>query len=102
MSCVAPLKATTAKTATVTAKNDGRCSASAATPNMTPLRSCVATTKNFFVLKISRKGLQRNLIVHGHMISEVQKAIRASGMPRSLNSTAETMFSTTNGRPMAK
>ena len=46
--------------------------------------------------------LGRNLIVHGHMMSEVQKAICASGMPRSLNITADTMLSTTNGRPMAK
>ena len=102
MSCVAPLKAMTAKMATVTAKNDGRCRASAASPNITPLTSCVETTKNFFVRKISRKGLHKNLIVHGHMMSEVQKAICASGMPRSLNITADTMLSTTNGRPMAK
>ena len=97
MSCVAPLKATTAKTPTVTAKKWGICSASAARPNNTPLRSCVVTTKNFLVRKISR-----NLIVHGHMISDVQNAIRASEIPISLNMTAETMFSTTNGSPIAK
>lgn len=102
MSCVAPLKATTAKTATVTEKNDGRCNDKAAKPNKTPLRSCVATTQNFFVRYNSRKGLHRNLIVQGHMISDVQNAICASEMPRSLNKTAETMFSTTNGRPIAK
>ena len=28
----------------------------AATPNITPLNSCVATTKTFFVRKSSRKG----------------------------------------------
>ena len=49
MSCVAPLKATAANSATVTAKNDGRCSDKAAKPNNTPLRNCVATTQNFFV-----------------------------------------------------
>ena len=102
MSCVAPLKATTAKTPTVTAKKWGICSASAARPNNTPLRSCVVTTKNFLVRKISRKGLHRNSIVHGHMISDVQNAIRASEIPISLNMTAETMFSTTNGSPIAK
>ena len=77
-------------------------SASAARPNIVPLTSCVATTKNFFVRKSSRKGLHRNLIVHGHMMSEVQKAICVSGIPRSLNSTDETIFSTTNGSPIAK
>ena len=60
------------------------------------------TTKNFLVRKISKKGLHRNLIVHGHMIKDVQNAICASEMPRSLNRTAETMFRTTNGRPIAK
>ena len=42
------------------------------------------------------------MIVHGHMISDVQNAIRASEIPISLNMTAETMFSTTNGSPIAK
>ena len=102
MSCVAPLKAMTAKMAIVMAKNDGRWSASAPTPKSTPLASCVSTTKNFLLRKISRKGLQRNLMVQGHMMSEVQKAICASEISRSLNITAETMLSTTNGRPMAK
>ena len=99
---MAPLKATTAKTATVTEKNDGRCNDKAAKPNKTPLRSCVATTQNFFVRYNSRKGLHRNLIVHGHMIKDVQNAIWESEMPKSLNKTAETMFRTTNGRPIAK
>lgn len=58
--------------------------------------------EEFLVRKISRKGLHRNLIVHGHMISDVQNAIRVSDIPRSLNMTAETMFSTTNGSPIAK
>ena len=36
------------------------------------------------------------------MIREVQNAICASEIPRSLYRTAETMFRTTNGRPIAK
>ena len=59
-------------------------------------------TKNFLVLYSSRIGLHRNLIVQGHMISEVQNAIWASLTCISLNITAETMFKTTKGRPIAK
>ncbi len=102
MSCVAPLKATTANKATVTAKNAGRWSASAANPNKSPETSWVATTKNFWLRNNSRNGLHRNLMVHGHMMSEVQKAICASETPMSLNNTAETMLRTTKGRPIAK
>lgn len=36
------------------------------------------------------------------MISDIQNAIWASEIPKSLNKTAETMFSTTNGKPIAK
>ncbi len=49
-----------------------------------------------------QEQLHRNLIVHGHMISDVQNAICESVIPRSLNMTAETMFKTTNGKPIAK
>ena len=42
------------------------------------------------------------MIVHGHMINDVQNAIWESEIPRSLNKTAETMFRTTNGKPIAK
>ena len=99
---MAPLNATTASSAIQTAKNEGRCSAKATRPKSTPLRTCVRMTKNFLVLYSSRIGLQRNLIVHGHMISEVQKAIWASLTCLSLNITVETMFRTTKGKPIAK
>ncbi len=71
-------------------------------PKKSPLTICVATTKNFFVRNISRNGLQRNFMVQGHMMSDVQKAISAFGMSRFLNITAATMLSTTNGSPIAK
>ena len=56
----------------------------------------------FFRAVQLQKGLHRNLIVHGHMINDVQNAIWESEIPRSLNKTAETMFRTTNGKPIAK
>ena len=102
MSWVAPLNATTASKAIQTAKNEGRCRARATKPNPMPETSCVTTTKNFFVLNISKKGLHRNFNVHGNMITEVHKAILLSSIPSPLNISTQTMFRTTNGNPMAK
>ena len=102
MSWVAPLNATTASKAIQTAKKDGRCRARATRPKPIPETSCVATTKNFFVLNISRNGLHRNFNVHGNMITEVHSAILLSSMPSPLNISTHTMFRTTNGSPMAK
>lgn len=84
------------------AKKNGRFSAKATSANPAPVTNCVSTTKNFFVLNISRKGLQRNFNVQGSIISEVHKAIWASPTPSPLNISTETMFSTTKGSPMAK
>ena len=97
-----PIVAMTARSAMHTAKKSGRCRARATRPNPTPETSCVTTTKNFFVLKISRKGLQRNFIVHGNMITEVHNAIRLSSMPIPLNMRTHTMFNITKGIPIAK
>ena len=102
MSCVAPLRATTASKAMHTAKKDGRCRASATSPKPIPETSWVVTTKNFLVLNISRKGLHRNLRVQGNIMTDVQRAILLSSMPSPLNISTHTIFSTTNGSPIAK
>ena len=75
ISCVAPLIAITARMAMVIAKKEGRCNAKATNANNNPVSICVSTTKNFFVLYISRNGLHKGLNVHGSMMSDVQKVI---------------------------
>ena len=52
---------------------------------------CVSTTKNFFVLNISRNGPQRNFSVQGIMMSDVHRAICASPIPSPLNINTETI-----------
>ena len=84
------------------AKKSGNCNAKATRAKPAPVTICVSTTKNFFVLNISRNGLQRNFSVQGIMMSDVHRAICASPIPSPLNINTETMFSTTNGNPMAK
>ena len=86
----------------LTAKKSGRCNANATTPKPAPDIICVATTKNFFVLNISKNGLQRNLMVHGNMMTDVHSAIWLSSIPSPLNMSTHTMFSITNGIPIAK
>ena len=85
-----------------TAKKFGNCKDKATSPKKIPEQNCVSTTKNFLVLNISRNGLHNGLIVHGNIITEVQKAIWASEIPSPLNIKAVTMFNTTKGIPMAK
>jgi hypothetical protein len=63
---------------------------------------CVATTKYFFVLNISRRGPQTGFSVHGSITSDVQKAIRLSDIPRLLYIRVDTMAMATNGNPSAK
>lgn len=102
MSWVAPLSAMTARMAIVMAKKSGRWSAKATKAKPMPETNWVRTTKNFFVLYISRNGLHRGFSVHGSMMSEVQKAICASLTPMPLYMSVQTMFRTTKDMPMAK
>ena len=102
MSCVAPLSAMTASMAIDIAKKWSRWRARATSPKPTPEISWVVTTKNFFVLKISRKGLQRNFIVHGNIMTDVHRAIWLSSIPSPLNMSTHTMLSITKGMPIAK
>ena len=71
-------------------------------PKSNPLNNWVTTTKNFLVRYISRNGLQRNFKVHGSMMTDVQKAICVSDIPKSLNINVDTRFTAMNGSPMAK
>jgi hypothetical protein len=59
-------------------------------------------TKNFFVLYISSRGLQSGFSVQGIMMSDVQKAICASLTPMPLYIRVVTIFSITNGSPIAQ
>lgn len=63
------------------AKKLGNDNVIATNPNNTPLNISVKTTKNFFVLNISKNGLHSGFNVHGSMISDVQKAMVPSEMP---------------------
>ena len=102
MSCVAPLKAITAKRAMEMLKKCGRFRENATNPKVTPVRSWVAITKNFFVLNNSRKGLHKGFNVHGSKIKEVQNVISLSSTPNPLNINTVTILRNTNGSPIAK
>jgi hypothetical protein len=62
----------------------------------------VAITKNFFVLNISKIGLQSGFNVHGIIIKVVQKAILASEIPKFLNINEEVAANATKGKPIEK
>ena len=102
MSCVAPLKAIIAIKPIAKAKKWGTCKHKPTRVKPIPVTICVKTTKYFFVLYISKNGLHKNLNVHGSIMSDVQKVICVSEMPKPLNISTDTMFKTTKGKPIAK
>src|SRR5258706_12189712 len=75
----------------------------AATPASAPATiASVATTKNRFVLQISRSGLQSGFRLQGSTSALAQSAIPALSMPRCLNTRTETVATTVADSPSAK
>lgn len=58
--------------------------------------------KEFLCLEDLRNGLHRNFIVQGNIMTDVHKAIWLSSIPSPLNMSTQTIFSITNGIPIAK
>mgnify|MGYP000739734357 CR=1 FL=1 len=58
-------------------------------------------TKNFLVLNISKNGPHNGFKVQGSIISEVQKAILASDIPKFLYMIALAVDKATKGNPIA-
>ena len=63
------------------AKEPGSGSARASTRSAAPPRSCMRTTKNFFVRYISSSGLQSGLSVHGQASMLTTNAVFALSIP---------------------
>src|SRR5689334_375803 len=101
MSCVAELKAMSAKKARDRLTNESDESDMASSANDAPPRICVVTTKNFLVLKLSMKPLHSGFSDHGQATREVKAAICVSERPRLLYMSTDTVIVATKGRPSA-
>ena len=102
ISCDAPLKARIPINAMEYVKKLGNGNESAISPKRTAVSISVNTTKNFFVLNISRNPLHNGFSVQGIMTSEVQKAILESDIPMFVNMSTEATDIATNGKPIPK
>ena len=83
-------------------KKLGNGNESAINPKSTLVNISVKTTKNFFVLNISKNPLHSGFNVHGNITSDVQKAILESEIPMLVNISTEATDSATKGNPIPK
>ena len=66
------------------------------------MRNCIMSTHHLLLLTMSTKGLQSGLIIHGSPMMLVSRARVPLGIPRSLNTIREMVFTMKYGRPSMK
>src|ERR1044071_9594929 len=101
MSWVAEAMATTQSSAMMAPKYAGRLSASPISTNNAPITNSIDTTKNFFVLNMSRKPAQSGLSDQTMPTAPVAMVISVSEWPRSLNRVPVTQITIEKGIPIA-
>src|ERR1041385_2665247 len=99
MSCVAELKASSQKNASVCWKKRvvGIVKATPAKPE--PMSNCISQIHSRRVLRISTTGLHSGLITHGRYNQLVYRAISEFEIPMLLYMMTDTVITTTYGRP---